>query len=357
MKILILATNFGGVGGAEQHIRTYARVLINIYGEHNVKILSLIANPNQKLTLFKKLKFSLNFFLSVINNKFDLIICSHLSLSFLTFMIHLVLKIPYFVITYGVEVWESPNFFEKKGILNANFVLPISNFTKCQMIKNYNISDKKLIVMPCFIGMGKFVIKEKNPDLIKKYNLENKKILLTIGRLNKSERQKGHDRVIQAVVSLVKKIPNLIYIIVGGGDDRPRLESLVRMSKLEGSVLFVGEIDNNLLVDFYNLCDIYVMPSSQEGFGIVFLEAAAFQKPVVAGNKDGSVDAVADGKTGILINPDSIQEIADAIKYLILNRDIAEKMGKAGRERVLREFSLEIMEDKLKKIIEDNLKS
>jgi len=356
MKILILATNFAGVGGAEQHIRTYARVLTNIYGEHNIKILSLVESPNQKLTLFRKLKFSLNFFFYVINNKFDLIICSHLSLSFLTFIIHLFFKIPYFVITYGVEVWLSPNFFEKKGILNANLVLPISNFTKYQMMKNYNISDKKLIVMPCFIGTGRFIIKEKNSDLIKKYNLENKKILLTVGRLNKQEQQKGHDRIIQVMVSLVKKIPNLIYIIVGDGDDKPRLENLVLENKLNNFVVFAGQVEDNLLFDFYNLCDVYVMPSSQEGFGIVFLEAAAFQKPVIAGNKDGSVDAVADGETGILVDPNNIQEIADAIEYLILNRDIAEKMGKAGRERVLMEFSLEIMEDKLKKIIGNNLK-
>ena len=105
----------------------------------------------------------------------------------------------------------------------------------------------------------------------------------------------------------------MIPALVGEGNDSPRVRKLVRRLGLGKSVVMPGYVSDKGLVDYYNLCDCFVMPSKQEGFGIVFLEAVACGKPVIAGNRDGSRDALLNGKLGILVDPDDLKEIARAI--------------------------------------------
>jgi glycosyltransferase involved in cell wall biosynthesis len=112
-------------------------------------------------------------------------------------------------------------------------------------------------------------------------------------------------------------LPNVRYILGGRGRDRPRVEEMVRQLKLDGSVTLAGYIPDHELRDFYNLSDVFAMPSKREGFGIVFLEALACGKPVLAGNKDGSVDALLDGELGVLVDPDNVSEIGQALSAVL----------------------------------------
>lgn len=123
-------------------------------------------------------------------------------------------------------------------------------------------------------------------------------------------------------------------------------------------------MEDNIIADFYNVCDIFIMPSrlekengkySGEGFGIVYLEANACKKPVIAGGYGGSVEAVVDGETGILVDPDNIDEIANSIIKLLLDKKLAKEIGRKGRERMLKEFSYETFKKNVKHLFNNKL--
>jgi glycosyltransferase involved in cell wall biosynthesis len=141
-----------------------------------------------------------------------------------------------------------------------------------------------------------------------------------VARLAGEERYKGYDQVLRALPAVRRVVPNVHYILGGKGRDKPRIEALVHELRLEDVVTFAGYIPDHELCGFYNLCDVFAMPSKAEGFGIVFLEALACGKPVIAGNKDGSVDAVMNGKLGVLVDPDNVAEIADALMLVLTKR-------------------------------------
>ena len=134
-----------------------------------------------------------------------------------------------------------------------------------------------------------------------------------MGRLSVHERYKGQDRVIGVLADLERSVGPLRYIIAGSGDDRPRLEQLAREHNVSHLVTFAGFVPDEEIQDHYRLADVFVMPSTGEGFGIVFLEAMACGCPVIAGNRDGSVDALAHGELGRLIDPHSPGELLQAL--------------------------------------------
>ncbi len=137
---------------------------------------------------------------------------------------------------------------------------------------------------------------------------------MTVSRLASSERYKGQDRVIRILPRLRSEHPDIVYLVVGDGDDRPRLEALALECGVTEQVVFVGRVSQDELPDYFRLADVFVMPSTGEGFGIVFLEAMASGANVIAGNQDGSRDALGDGALGTLVAPDNLDELASAIR-------------------------------------------
>jgi glycosyltransferase involved in cell wall biosynthesis len=144
---------------------------------------------------------------------------------------------------------------------------------------------------------------------------QNEVVLLTVGRMDSSERYKGHDRVLDVLPSLLAWKPNLRYLIVGQGDDRSRLVGRARALRVADRVTFAGFRED--LAACYAACDLYVMPSTHDGFGIVFLEALANGRPVVAGGIDGSIEAVGWGELGFLCDPLTPASVEDAIRRAI----------------------------------------
>ena len=139
--------------------------------------------------------------------------------------------------------------------------------------------------------------------------------MLTVGRMDPSERCKGHDRILDVLPVLHASNPHIRYLIVGQGEDQVRLAERAAVLGLAERVTFAGFVDN--LADCFAACDLYVMPSTQEGFGIVFLEALASGCPVVAGGIDGSIEAVYWGELGYLCDPLDSTSVEDAIRRAI----------------------------------------
>ncbi len=119
---------------------------------------------------------------------------------------------------------------------------------------------------------------------------------------------------------ILKQVPDAVYVLAGDGDDLPRIRDLVRSMNFGDAVRLPGYVKDGDLSRYYNLADVFVMPSTGEGFGFVFLEALACGKPVIAGNRDGSRDALLDGKAGILVDPLDVAGLAHAIVDVLMRR-------------------------------------
>ena len=168
-------------------------------------------------------------------------------------------------------------------------------------------------------------------------------LLLSVGRL---QRRKGHDLVLAALAKWAPNDPPVRYLIAGDGDQRAALEAQARSLDVQDRVVFLGAVPDSELPGLYAASDVFVMPNRVEGvdfegFGIVFLEAAASGLPCIAGNSGGAPEAVLDGETGVLVGGADPDELARALRRLTRSADDRKRMGTAGRARVLGEFTWE----------------
>jgi phosphatidyl-myo-inositol dimannoside synthase len=168
-------------------------------------------------------------------------------------------------------------------------------------------------------------------------------VVLTVGRL--TQPYKGHDVMLRALPLVRRRVPSVRWVVIGDGPLRPRLEREVAESGLADAVRFLGVLSDSERDRWFDRAHVFAMPSrlppgeaGGEGFGIVYLEAAAHGVPVVAGGVGGALDAVEDGRTGLLVDPTDPKAIAGALTELLLDPGRREALGRAGAERA-REFA------------------
>jgi len=310
--------------------------------------------PAQIFTGFgiRKLKFMIKCLQKGINN--EVLILSHVNLLLPGYLVRLLSpKTRLVLIAHGIEVWEKFIGFKKFMLHRCDRILTVSHYTSDVLRSVNEVPDHKLQVLnncldpflqlpPC---------EKKNERFLEKYRLsKDDKILMTLTRLAARERYKGYDIVIESLQKLRQTHPMLKYLIVGKYDskEKARLDDMITKTGLEGMVTFAGFVPDEELADHFNLADIYIMPSEKEGFGIVFIEAMYYNKPVIAGNKDGSVDALLDGKLGLLVNPESLDEVTDAITKMAACKE----KYLPDQQLLMNNFSYPVYKAKWKEVLE-----
>lgn len=244
----------------------------------------------------------------------QLIITTHVHFAVIGMILRRLLGIPYWVIAHGVEVWDIKSPLIIHALKNADQILAVSEYTRQRLINEQNIPLEQIKILYNTFNSSSFNIAPKNLNLLHQYNIKSDaKILLTVARLFASEQYKGYDSMLHTLPKIRQKIPNIHYILVGKGTDLARLQKLVHDLELTECVTFAGFIPDAELADYYNLCDLFVMPSKREGFGIVYLEAMACGKPALGGNQDGALDALGYGELGILVDPDDCNMITEQV--------------------------------------------
>ena len=204
------------------------------------------------------------------------------------------------------------------------------------------ISSKIIVVNPGVSQANRSDQENLTHFLREKYQLDDKVVLLSLGRLVS---RKGVDYTIKALAGLsLTERTGLAYVVVGAGPEEGNLRRLAEESGV--AVIFTGSVSEAEKWSWLNLCDILVMPSREingdfEGFGIVYLEANLSGKPVIAGRSGGVSDAVSDGVSGLLVDPEDLEAIATAIRTLSTDLAYREKLGQQGRARALENFSWE----------------
>ena len=210
------------------------------------------------------------------------------------------------------------------------------------------IPDSKIHVIPHGVDINRFESGSEYQGIVSEHGLGGKKVILTVGNLVE---RKGHDMVLKCLPKVLEEVSSAVYLIVGDGKQRQSLTNLVKELDLGEHVVFTGRVTDNELLQYYNACDVFIMPSREidgdiEGFGIVYLEANACSKPVIGGKSGGIYDAVQDGVSGILVDPLDVNEISQALITLLTDDLLAKKLGKQGKKRAMNEFSGLVMAGK-----------
>lgn len=233
--------------------------------------------------------------------------------------------------THGVRplTYFPERIFLKSCYASAAAITVPSEYTKQKICEHAGV-QYPITVIHNGVHFDRF---QKEVDVLSiKNHYKGKKILLTVGGL---WGRKGHDLVLQALPSVLQKHPDTVYVIVGDGNSRENLENLATELGVRSAVDFVGRKSGEELVAYFKACDVYVhtpkvLDLKFEGFGIVYLEASACGRPIVATDAGGIRDAVIDGETGLIADDGDVQGIADRVLKLLENPELASTMGQAG---------------------------
>lgn len=328
-RILALVTEaWGGGGGIAQYNRDLLEGLaekgtrvdvVTLKSDHDEG--TLPGGVTQLSSAGSRGHFARQAFKRARRGGYDWMFCGHLHLAPLAVVLGRLTHTPVWLQVHGIEAWAPPGRFRRWSADHCAMVTAVSRFTRRRLLSWCAIAPERVKVLPNTVEQ-RFTPGPKPEYLLDRYSLRGKRIVLTVGRLSAQERYKGHDKVIAAIACLLPQNPDIVYLVCGSGDDRSRLERLAKDLGISDNVQFLGEVASGELRDHYRLADLFAMPSTGEGFGIVFLEAMACGVPVLAASSGGSVDPLRDGTSGGLVSPGaSPSEVAEAI-LVILDRDL-----------------------------------
>jgi phosphatidylinositol alpha-1,6-mannosyltransferase len=324
VRVLALVTEaFGGHGGIAQYNRDFLSALARCDRVGDVIVLprrtatsvsTLPPGVRQLRPVESKLGYSLSTLWTAITHQpIEVVFCGHLNMAPLAAGICRVLNAPLWLQVHGIEVfWHEPSALKCRSVQSARIVTTVSRHTRRRLLHWVGIDPARVKVLPNTVN-PQYQPGPKPTYLFERHAAGGKKVLLTVSRLDSRERYKGHDRVIRSLPRVLQQHPDTIYLIVGDGDDRPRLESLAVECGVAKNVQFAGLVPSEELPDYFRFADVFVLPSTGEGFGIVFLEAMATGVRVIGGSQDGSRDALCDGALGTLVDPENSEELASAI--------------------------------------------
>jgi phosphatidyl-myo-inositol dimannoside synthase len=347
---------FGGRGGIAQYNRDFLGALAETGGVSSITVLprqapdSLLLPERIEQTSARpgRIGYSVAALRTALLRPVDLVFCGHLFMAPLAALIARLKGAKLIVQSHGIEAWPRPSRAQRAALEAADLVLCVSRHTRSAVLSWAAIAPERVLVVPDTVreafspGDG-----SKQRAAL---TLEGKRVLLTVGRMDPRERYKGHDRVIAAISNLVAKGYDICYLVVGEGDDRARLEALARDAGVSERVRFLGRVGLQGLIEIYRAADLFVMPSTGEGFGVAFLEAMASGTPALGLGVAGDRDALADGELG---TETSEADLAATIAQLLDEpRPDSLKLAAAVHERFGRKKFVEAASTALNRLME-----
>lgn len=327
MKILMLLTDgFGGFGGISKFNRDFLEALSRSPAVDRVfvwprLIPEAIGVPLPEAVVYERKfargKLTYIFHMAVelvIGPPIDIVVCGHIHLLGAAWLIAKARRARLALVIHGIEAWRPT----KKPWLNwlvgrIDALISVSRLSALRFSAWSHAPAALWIILPNCVDIDAFTPGPKSPVLLSRYGFDGARVAMTLGRLESRERYKGFDEVLEVMPELLRRFPDFKYLIVGDGSDRMRIELKARTLGVADSVVFAGRLPESEKVEHYRLADVYVMPSSGEGFGIVLIEAAACGVPVVGSTIDGSREALLDGRLGRLVDPSEPRELVAAI--------------------------------------------
>lgn len=354
MRVLFLVTDlFSSGSGIARMARSVCKALCDSAGVERLDVISWVdgegAQPDARYLAGQKTSYraagglKARFIaqtLSALGRGYDVCLASHISLAPLLAVCRAAApRMRLAAFAHGMEVWQRMGWIGRAAAGRLDAIYSVSDFTRRRMIGANGFGEGRVhVIHNC---LDPYLAREMNGSrasadgpgpVLRHPNL------LTVSRLSRHDRYKGHARVIEALGSVRRRMPDINYYIVGAGELVPELRGLAAELGLQDEVHFLGPVSDPELRSIYRQCDVFTMPSVMEGFGLVFAEAMAYGKAVIAGNRDASGEVVRDGETGLLVNPDDVGEIAAAVERLLADGALRERLGARGLEVVGEKF-------------------
>lgn len=353
---LVIATRPAGIGGIERVTRDMIRVLSDRYGQESVGLVAtsgegpftdipcmFIRRGDTEAERSPRVGAStkLAMLLASVSAGFRyrhrrlVVISCHPRLAPIGWLCSIAGRGSHLVWSYGVESWTRLALIPRYAVTRATQVLAISSYTADHVSDLNGIPMDRVRVV--HLPVSKEItdaadVSPASPD-------HARPTLLSVCRLDASEQLKGVDTVIRALPGIAASCPTVRYAVIGDGDDRPRLEQLAKDTGVGDRVEFTGPVTDSVVVERYRTCDVFVMPSAQEGFGLVFAEAMTFGKPAIGADFGGTTDVISDGETGYLVPYGDVDALAARITGLLLNDDLRARIGEAAKRDALTRFS------------------
>lgn len=260
---------------------------------------------------------------------------------FIGYLINKTMGIPYICFVHGEDVETASTSRElcwliKRSLGSASYLISNSQNTAKILLDNWNTMPSKTKVIHPGVDANRFIPDNYNSEVRYELGWKDRPVILTVGRL---QERKGHDMMIKALPIIREQIPNVLYAIVGDGEQRPILDRLVNELDLSYHVLFMSEISDEKIIKCYQQCDVFILPNRTvgrdiEGFGMVLVEAQSCGKPVIAGDSGGTAETMIVGESGVVIDCTSVSTIVDNIVPILNDKDLANRMGEKGQRYV-----------------------
>lgn len=320
-----------------RHARTVCRALSE--SGVSVRVLSLLDPVGSRVPVpgITQLAFGGNrrqFAANVLNSAISrprLVVAQHASFSSLAWAAAQLARSRLVVFAHGIEVWNQLPLLRRLSLRRADLILCVSHHTTERAAVANQLDPRRLRILPNCLDPD---ISFNQDSSVRRDELS----LLTVGRMSQEEGYKGHNKVLQALPTLLPSFPGLRYDIVGGGDGRPVLEEMARELGLSEIVHFHGLVPEPILLDMYRRASVFVMPSEGEGFGLAFIEAMAFGTPVIASHSGASAEIVRHDETGLLVDSDGPLDLETALHSLLRDKEYRDRLGRAAQKDVQYRF-------------------
>lgn len=359
-KILALVTEaFGGGGGIAQYNRDVltawapvAKIVVlprnGDAGEGGPPGLEQFApSPGRVIYALRALAMALA-------DRPEIVFCGHLYMAPLAWLAARLAKARLVVQVHGIDAWPRPGRWQRRSVDRADLVLSVSRYTRARLLAWSRVAPERVLVQPNTVE-ERFLPGDRTTARAR-FGFEGELVIASVGRLDPRERYKGHDRVIAAMPELRRRHPTLLYAIAGDGDDRPRLEALAQEAGVAGCVRFLGRVPASELPDLYRAADLFALPSTGEGFGIVFLEAMACGTPALGLAEAGACDALAEGRLGMAVSGDclaaALAEACDALAATPRSDGAGLSRGEFLSDAVRRMFGQDLFRRRARAILE-----
>ena len=322
MRVLALITEgFGGSSGIAQYNRDLLQALSCAQRVREVvvlpragacaatppdKIRQLAATPGKIAYVRRALSTALR------QGPFDVIFCGHMHYAPVAAALAPMTGARIWLQAHGIDAWSRPSRLMRESTARATLITTVSRYTRARLLEWSDIQPARVRVAPnTFRPM--FKPGRADPAVLARHGLTGRAFAVTVARIDRADSYKGHGRVIAAMARVRRQIPDALYVVAGDGDGAADLRALAARCGVADAVMFLGRVGDDETLALYRAARLFVMPSTKEGFGIVFLEAAASGLPVIGGCRDGSLDALADGEIGRLIDPLDPDQLVDAL--------------------------------------------
>jgi phosphatidylinositol alpha-1,6-mannosyltransferase len=349
-NIIMVSAGLSISGGGSAHLgRIITQVSRSYCDEHNLNFqIFHLGHPTDVVSGVKiqhfntnQLNLALSLWKTQLQHPDSVVIFDHLGPARTQALLPMKLRQPYLLFLLGIEVWRSFSWDKRKALMNASIRLAISTYT-LQRMRQFApwLGTTDILYL---------ALEERTPSGVIDHDLLSRVgsgYLLIVGRLARG-RHKGHDEVLSILPELLARHPHIKLVIAGTGDDRDRLETLVAKYNVQNNVIFTGFVSETTLAELYDRCAIFVMPSREEGFGLVYLEAMRAKKPCVVLRDAAAAEIIVDKVTGLQVNDNKPEELLSAIECLLEDQQFASMLGENGFRRWREEFSYQVFRTKM----------